>query len=159
MEPSTTKEGKISSDLCGRLPTTSIRGNKCIYVTYGYDCNAILTKATKNRSDKNMIRYLTSLNEDLKSRGINPGLHFMDNEASTDLNITMTTMSINYQLVSPSNYRANNAERSIQEFKNHFIAGLCSENKYFHIQLQDILLQQATISLNLLRQSVDAVSS
>ena len=65
----------------------------------------------------------------------------------------MATMSIKYQLVPPNNHRANNAEISIQKFKNHFIEGLCSLDKYFHLKLWDRLLQQATISLNLLRQS------
>ena len=77
----------------------------------------------------------------------------MDNEASTALNMTMNTMNINYQLVSPSNHRENNAERLVQTFKNHFIAVLCSVDKDFHLQLWDILLQQERISLNLLRQS------
>ena len=50
-----------------------------------------------------------SLTEELKNRGINTGFHFMDNEASTALNLTITTMNIKYQLVTPSNHRANNA--------------------------------------------------
>ena len=37
VEPSTTKEGKIYSDLCRRFPTTSSRGNKYIYAIYVYD--------------------------------------------------------------------------------------------------------------------------
>ena len=76
---------------------------------YMYDCNAILTTETKNRSDNEIIRAFTSLTGDLKSRGINPGFHFMDNEASTALEMTTTTMNIKYQLVPPSNQRANNA--------------------------------------------------
>ena len=55
IDPSTTKEGGIYSDLCGRLPTTSSRGNKYIYVMYVYDCNYILTIYTKNRSDKKIL--------------------------------------------------------------------------------------------------------
>ena len=51
VDPSTTKEGKIYSDLCICLSTTSIRGDKYIYVMYVYGCNAILTTAMKNRSD------------------------------------------------------------------------------------------------------------
>ena len=43
----------------------------------------------------------------------------------------MTNMDINYCLVPPSNHRANNAEREIQTFKNHSIAGLCSVDKKF----------------------------
>ena len=77
---------------------------------YVYDCNSILTTAKKNISDKEMIRYFTELTKYLKSRGINPGFHFMDNEASTALNMTMITMNIKYQLVPPSNHIANNAE-------------------------------------------------
>ena len=75
---------------------------------YVYDCNSILPRAMKKRCDKEMIRGFTSLTEDLKIRGIHPGFHFMDNEASYALNLTMTTMNINYQLVPPSKHRKNN---------------------------------------------------
>ena len=34
MDPYTTKERVIYSDLCGRFPITSINGNKYIYVMY-----------------------------------------------------------------------------------------------------------------------------
>ena len=80
VEPITTKEGKIFSYLCGNFPTTSRKGNKYIYVMYVHDCNSILTTATKNRSDKDIIRYFTLLTEELKIRGIHPGFHFMYNE-------------------------------------------------------------------------------
>ena len=60
----------------------------------------------------------------------------------------MTTMDIKYQLVPPSDHRENNAEKSIQTFKNHFISGLCSVDKYFHLQLWERLIHQATISLS-----------
>ena len=122
--PSTTKEVKIYSDLCGRLPTTSRRGNKYIYVMYMYECNAILTTETKNINEKVTIRAFTSLTEDLRSQGTNPCFHFMDNEASTTLKLTMNNMNIKYQLVPTSNHISKNAEISIQTFKNHFIAGM-----------------------------------
>ena len=152
MDPNTTKEGKIYSDLCRRSPTTSSRGNKYIYVMYMYDFNDILTTELNNRSDKDMIISFTSLTEDLKSQGINPGFHFMDSEEYTTLKLIMTTMNIKYQLVPPSNHRENNAEREVQAFNNHFIAGLCSVDKYFRLQIWDRILQQATISLNLIRK-------
>ena len=66
VEPSTTKEGNIDSDQCGRFPTTSSRGNKYICVMYVYDCNYILTTATNNISEKDMIIDLKYLTEDLK---------------------------------------------------------------------------------------------
>ena len=61
---------------------------------YLYDCNAILTTATKNRSDKEMIRAFKDLTEDLKILGTKPGFHFIDNELSTALKIIMTSMNI-----------------------------------------------------------------
>ena len=86
-----------------------------------------------NRSDKDTIRAFTSLTEDFKNRIINPGFNFMKNKANSALKLTKTNMNIKYQLVSPSNHRANNAEKYIQTFKNHFIAGLCSVDKDFHV--------------------------
>ena len=80
---------------------------------YVYDCNVILTTLMKNISDKEMVQAFTYLTEDLKNCGINSGFHFMDNEASTALKITMTSMNIRYQLVPQSNHRENNAETSI----------------------------------------------
>ena len=73
---------------------------------YVYDSNTILMTAMKNKSDKEMIRYFTELTTDLKVCGINTGLHFMDNEASTALKMVMATIDIKYQLVPPSNHRA-----------------------------------------------------
>ena len=48
----------------------------------------------------------------------------MDNKASTALKMKMDSMNIKYQLVPPSNQRANNSEREVQTFNNHFIAKL-----------------------------------
>ena len=120
---------------------------------YVYGCNTILTTSMKNRSDKEMIWAFSELTKNLKSHGIKAGFHIMDNGESTALNMTINSMKIKYQQVPPSNHRENNSEIAIQTFKNHFIAGMCSIDKDFHIQLWDRLLKQATIRLNLLRQS------
>ena len=96
---------------------------------YVYDCNFILTTAMKNRSEKDIKIAFTSLNVDLKTQGFNPGYHFMDNEASTSIKRTLETISIKYQLVTPSNHISNNTEREIQTFENYFIVGMCSSDK------------------------------
>ena len=80
---------------------------------YVYDCNAILTADMKNRSDKEIIWAFSDLTEDLKRRGINPGFHFMDNEAYKALKMPMTPMKIKYKLVPSRNHIENNAERAI----------------------------------------------
>ena len=71
VDPGTTKEGTFFSDICERFPTTPSRGNKYIYTMYIYGFNANLTTATKNRSDKGMIRAFTEFTEYLKIRRIN----------------------------------------------------------------------------------------
>jgi len=43
--------GQISTNLTGRFPVASSRGNKYLLVLYNYDSNSILTDAMKNRSD------------------------------------------------------------------------------------------------------------
>ena len=67
--------------------------------------------------------------------------------------MTMNSMNIKYQLVPPSNHREKNAERTIQSFKIHLIVVLCSIDKDFNLQLWGILLKQAKIILNMIRQS------
>jgi hypothetical protein len=53
--------------------------------------------------------------------------------------------------LSPHYHRQNVAERDIQNFKEHFVAGLYSVDPNFPLHLGDILLPQAEITLNLLR--------
>jgi hypothetical protein len=54
-------------------------------------------------------------------------------------------------LVPPHVHRRNSAERAIRTWKNHFVAGICSTNTAFPLHLWDRLIDQATITLNLLR--------
>ena len=120
---------------------------------YLYYCNAILTTGMNNKRKKGIIWVFKQLTTYLIMHGINPGFQFIDNEASISFKMAIPIMDINYQLVLPGNYRAKDAEISIQNFKKHFVAGLCRVEKYSHLQFWDVLLQQATISLNILRKS------
>ena len=61
---------------------------------------------------------------------------------------------VEYQLTPPHIHRQNAAERAILTFKNHFTAGLCSTDKAFPMNCWDLLLPQATMPLNLLRNSI-----
>ena len=89
----------------------------------------------KNRSEKEMMQNFRNLTKDMKSRGIKPGFHFIDDEASTALDTTMNPINIKYQLFPPRNHIENIAERAIQTPQNHFIAVLCNVDKDFHLQL------------------------
>jgi hypothetical protein len=145
---------QIYSDLTGRFPKTSPSGNKYILILYDYDSNSVLSAPMKNRGDKEMVRAFDFLIQSLIIRGLKPHLQRLDNEASLALRNYLTKQGINYQLTPPRIHRRKNAERSIQTFKNHVIAGLCSVDPTFLLKLWDKLLPQATITINLLRKSI-----
>jgi hypothetical protein len=65
----------------------------------------------------------------------------------------MDNKGIDYQLTPAGLHRRNSAKKAVQTFKNHFIAGLCSTNPNFPLNLWDKLLPQAMLTLNLLRPS------
>jgi hypothetical protein len=144
---------QIYTDLTGRFPKTPISGNNYILILYDYDSNSVLSAPMKNRGEKDMVRTFDLLIQALIIRGLTPHLQRLDNEASLALRNYLTKQGINYQLAPPHIHRRNNAEREIQTFKNHFIAGLFSVDPTFPLKLWDKLLPQAKITLNLLKKS------
>lgn len=145
--------GKTYSDLTGRFPVVSSRGNQYIFIMYDYDSNAILAEPIKNRTAGEIVRACTTLHDLLTQRGLQPKLHVMDNEASQSLQQAINSRDINFQLAPPHIHRRNAAERAIRTFKNHFIAGLASTPTGFPMHLWCRLLPRAILTLNLLRQS------
>jgi hypothetical protein len=116
--------GQIYKDLTGRLPTTSHSGNTYILVLYDYDSNRFLSVPMKSRGDKEMVHAFDLLIHSLIVPGLPPLLQRLTNEASLDLRNYLTEQGIDYQLAPPHINRHINAERAIQTFKNHFVAGL-----------------------------------
>lgn len=60
--------GVIYTDLTGKLPVTSINGNKYILLLYCYDVNAILVRPLKNRSDKETLNVYQAMYEELETK-------------------------------------------------------------------------------------------
>jgi hypothetical protein len=140
-------------DLTGAFPHKSSRGNQYIFVLYDYDGNAILTQPIKNRQAATIRDAWLSLHQVLQRSGNAPNLYIMDNEASSDIKDAMFKHKISFQLAPPHMHRRNAAERAIRTFKNHFVAGFSTTDPNFPVSEWDRLLDQATITLNLLRQS------
>jgi hypothetical protein len=107
----------------------------------------------KSRGDQEIVRAYNKLIQELVDHGSKPRLQRLGNECSSALRSLLNQHEIQFQLAPPHMHRPNAAERAIQTFKNHVIAGLCSVDPNFHLRLWDRLLPQATITLNLLRQS------
>lgn len=87
----------------------------------------------------------------LKKLGQAPVLHIMDKEETSN-NLLLHAIECNkvrMQLVPPHLHRCNAAKQAISTFKNHFIAGLCSINLQFPVNLWADLLPQVELTLNL----------
>ena len=143
--------GTTYSDLCGKYPIKSSRGNQYILVLYDYDTNSISTALTKSRHGYEIRDATIKMLNKLKGSGNPPQLHVLDNEASDMLKHSLTKHKITYQLVPPHIHRRNAAERAIQTFKAHFITTLCIADPNYPAKEWDRLLPQCEITMNLLR--------
>ncbi|GFH47516.1 hypothetical protein CTEN210_03991 [Chaetoceros tenuissimus] len=143
--------GKSYSDLTGRFPIPSSRGNEYIVVIYDYDANAILAEAIPNRQAATIRDATIKMLDKLTTGGFTPKLHILDNECSALLKAAFHKHKIKFQLVPPHQKRRNAAERAIQTFKNHFITILCLVDPDFPLSEWDRLLPQTLLSLNHLR--------
>ena len=145
--------GQVYSDLTGKFPIPSSNGNKYILIAYDYDSNCIFAEPLASREAKNIVAAFKKICEKLKAAGLTPKFQRLDNECSKLLKDYFEQNNIDFQLAPPDNHRRNAAERAIRTFKNHFIAMLCSADRDFPLHLWCLLLQQAFITLNLLRGS------
>jgi uncharacterized protein YkwD len=116
--------GKIYTDQTGKFPVTSSRGNKYLFVPYKYDSNAIMAGPIKSRMQDELLRAYQKLTNQLRKRGLTPKLQRLDNECSQAMKDEMDNQNISWQLTPVGIHRRNAAERAIQTFKNHFLAGL-----------------------------------
>ena len=145
---------KLYTDDTGRFPVKARSGNQYVMIAHHADGNLILQQAFKTRSDKHRIEAYNAIMTRLAARGLVVDLQILDNEASAAYKHAITvTWKCNFQLVPPDMHRRNRAERAIRTFKDHFLAILAGVDATFPPYLWDLLLPQAELTLNLLRQS------
>jgi hypothetical protein len=146
-------QGQLYTDLTGKFPVRSSKGNSYVMVCYIYDCNYIKVITVKSRSASEWVKAYDSVHQELTVKGFKPKLQTLNNEASTALKNFFTVNDITYQLVPPHCNRRNAAERAIRTLKEQFVAGLSSVDPSFPMHLWDRILPQVEIALNLLRTS------
>jgi hypothetical protein len=146
-------QGHFYTDLTGKFPVRSSKGNSYVMVCYVFDCNYVKVAPMKSRSASEWVKAYDHIHQELTAKGFKPKLQTLDNEASAALKNFFTTNDVEYQLPPPHCHRRNAAERAIITFKEHFVAGLSSVDPTFPLHLWDRLLPQAEITLNLLRTS------
>jgi hypothetical protein len=146
--------GLIGTDLPGRYPITSARGHKYLFVLYDEDANYIHAEPIKSRSQDDLVHGFKACYKALTANNFKAKIIRLDNETSALFKDHIETVEqIEYQLVPPHDHRTNPCERAIQTFKNHFIAMLSGADPSFPTNCWDLLIPQANITLNLLRQS------
>jgi hypothetical protein len=146
-------QGQLYTNLTGKFPVRSSKGNSYVMFCYLYDCNYVRVIPMKSRSASEWAKAYDTVHQELTVKGFKPKLQTLDNEASAALKNFFTVNDVAYQLVPPHCHRRNAAERTSRTFKEHFVTGLSSVDPAFPLHLWDRLLPQAEITLNLLRTS------
>ena len=140
-------------DLTGRFTVKGTTGAQYLMVMI---CgNYIHIETVKDRGQTDYVKAYAHGADFFEARGITPSFERMDNEDS-DLLVQYCkahTPPIALQHVPANNHRGNMAERAIRTVKNHIIAMLCVADPNFPIYLFDKLIEQAELTLNLLRGS------
>ena len=147
------KDATSYTDLTGRFPHQSSRGNNYIFLAYNYDSNAILVEAIPNRETATIIAAWKKTHDRLQRNGVATKHYVLDNECSAVFKEALHKENVSFELVPPHQHRRNSAERAIRSFKNHFLAGLGTCDPNFPLREWDRLLSQAELTLNLLRNS------
>jgi hypothetical protein len=145
----------LFTDDFGRFPIRARSGNQYIMLAYHDATNVILVQPFALKTDNHRIPAINAIMKRFKARGITVDSQVMDNEASEAyLNNIAEVWKCTYQKVPPDMHRRNKAERAIRTFKAHFLAILASVDPAFPMNRWDLLLPQAEITVNLLRQSL-----
>ena len=147
------RSGKRATDLTGRYPRPSKRGNQYCMVMFCEDENYIHVEPLHCREQNNYVKAYTAADSFFRSRGIIPRFERLDNETSKQLERFCRNNEIKVQYCPPGMHRANKAERAIRTWKNHFISTLYTADPSFPISSWDELLEHAELTLNLMRTS------
>jgi hypothetical protein len=136
----------VFSNQTGHLPHPSNMGNNYIMLVYDHNSNAILLRADKNK----MALVLAATMKDIYSVLTKGGCK---SECPQELQDVLEQNGTSYQLTPPNDHRTNAAERAIRTAKNHLQAGWHFTYDKFLLYLWDKTLEQAELTLNLLRGS------
>ena len=68
---------------------------------YDQDRNSVLDEQLKSKSHDEQLRAIQLLVKKLEERGLQPRVHWLDNEASKSLREYLTDKGITYQYVPP----------------------------------------------------------
>ena len=154
LSPADRKALALYADATGQFPFSAFDGSKYALITV-YK-NYIHVEFLVNREAATYVKAYRAAIKFFRERGHVFSVARLDNETSTLLEkFFKEEAKLPFQYISAGTHRANKAERAIQSFKNHFIAGLASIDVNFPMEYWVSLGLQAEITLNLLRPFAD----
>ena len=148
-----TIKGQIYTDQSGRMAVTSASGMNYVLTLYDYDSNLIWSFPIPTRTKHQIVKAYKQAFKMLQTKGLKPKLQRLDNECSDLLKEYLADNNVKYQLTPSGKHSRNAAEKAIQIWKDHFIAGLSSTHPDFPVTQWCKLVDHANITLNLLRSS------
>ena len=144
----------LYADATGQFPFDAIDGSKYVLVTV-YK-NYIHVEFMPSREAPSYVKAYRATVAFFREHGHAVSVARLDNETSNLLEkFFKEEAKLPFQFISAGTHRANKAERAIQSFKNHFIAGLASIDVKFPMEYWISLGLQAEITLNILRPYAD----
>jgi hypothetical protein len=78
-------QGQLYTDLTGKFPVRSSKGNSYVMVCYVYDCNYVRVIPMKSRSASEWVKAYNTIHQELTVKGFKPKLQTLDNEATAAL--------------------------------------------------------------------------
>ena len=130
-----------------------VTGHKYIYIMHDLITNYINAISLKSRKTNELLQGFKECYHDLKQKGFIARLVKLDNEISKEMVQLFEQHNLNYQLAAPGDHKLMSAKRSIQTFKNHFIAVRSSMDPNFLKQVWHHVLEHIVVTLNMLRPS------
>jgi hypothetical protein len=94
-------QGQLYTDLMGKCPVRSSKGNWYVMVCYVFDCNYVKVVPLKSRSASEWVKAYDHIHQELTAKGFKPKLQTLENEASAALKNFLLPMTWNINL-SPS---------------------------------------------------------
>jgi hypothetical protein len=145
---------KLFTNDTGRFPVRARSGNQYVMIAFNANGNLILQQAFKSKSDRHRIAAYNTIMTCLAARGLSVDLKILNNKASSAYKEDITfKWNTTFQLVPTDMHCRNWTERAICMFKDHFLAILAGIDVAFPPYLWDLLLTEAKLTLNLLRQA------
>jgi hypothetical protein len=93
--------GQLYTNLTGKFPVRSSKGNSYVMVCYVYDFNYVKVITMIYLSASEWAKSNDTFHQELNVKGFKPKLQTLDNEASVALKNFFTENDIAYQLVPP----------------------------------------------------------